>query len=371
MSRKGENIYKRKDGRWEARYIKGYDASGSARYGSCYGKTYHDAKDKQHAAKAALLQGALPCVANGRKRFGNYCDEWLRLSRARVKESTYAKYETALSKHIKPGLGGCAVTALSTALVGKFGQELLDRGLSPKTVRDTLTIVHAVLEYTRTQEGGMRSVKVVYPKGERKEMRVLTREEQKRLTAYLLSDMDECKFGVMLSLLTGLRIGEVCALKWGDISLSDRTLTVSSTMLRLKDYDEDAPLKTKIVFSGPKTNTSARVIPLTEYAAKLCVRWSVGNPDAFVLTGERGRYVEPRALQYRLEKYTAACGLAGVHFHALRHTFATRCVEVGFEIKSLSEILGHTSPKFTLERYVHSSMELKRDNMEKLSAIGC
>lgn len=370
MSKKGENIYKRRDGRWEARYIKGYDLSGKARHGSCYGKTYREAREKLNEAKAALLQGSLP-AAGGRRRFGAYCDEWLGLNKARFKGSTYEKYATALEKHIKPGLGGCMVSALSTALVGQFGQELLDEGLSPKTVRDILTIVHAVLTYTQTQEPGLRPVKIVYPKDSRKEMRVLSREEQKRLTAYLLADMDECKFGVLLALLTGLRVGEVCALRWGDVSLAERTLTVSSTMIRLKDYDASAPQKTKILLTDPKTGTSARVIPLTDYAVKLCRRFRVSDPEAFLLTGESGRYVEPRTLQYRLAKYTADCGLAGVHFHVLRHTFATRCVEVGFEIKSLSEILGHTSPKFTLERYVHSSMELKRSNMDKLSAIGC
>ncbi len=370
MSKKGENIYKRKDGRWEGRYIKGYDLSGKARHGSCYGKTYREAREKLNAAKAALLQGNLPTLCS-RKRFSFYCDEWLCLNRSRFKESTYEKYETALEKHIKPGLGGCTVSVLSTALVGQFGQEMLDDGLSPKTVRDILTIVHAVLEYTQTQEPSMRPIKIVYPKDNRKEMRVLSPEEQKRLTTYLLSDMDECKFGVLLALLTGLRVGEVCALKWGDISLADRTLTVSSTMLRLKDYDASAPQKTKIVLTDPKTGNSVRMIPLTDYAVKLCRRFWVDDPDAFLLTGESGRYVEPRTLQYKLEKYTADCGLAGVHFHALRHTFATRCVEVGFEIKSLSEILGHTSPKFTLDRYVHSSMELKRANMDKLAAVGC
>ena len=198
----------------------------------------------------------------------------------------------------------------------------------------------------------MRPIKIVYPKDNRKEMRVLSPDEQKRLTAYLLSDMDECKFGVLLALLTGLRVGEVCALRWGDISLADRTLTVSSTMLRLKNHDASAPQKTKIVLTDPKTGTSARVIPLTDYAVKFCRRFRVSDPDAFLLTGESGRYVEPRTLQYKLEKYTADCGLAGVHLHVLRHTFATRCVEVGFEIKSLSVILGHTNPKFTPERYV-------------------
>ena len=367
MSKKGENIYKRKDGRWEGRYIKGYDDAGKAMRSSCYGKTYKEAREKLNAAKAAVLQGGVP-ASYSRKKFGLYCDEWLTLNKSRFKESTYEKYETALEKHIKPGLGDRAASELSTSLVGQFGQELLNSGLSPKTVRDTLTIVHAVLEYTQTEEPGMRQVKVVYPKENRRKMRVLSSEEQQKLTSYLLSDMDECKFGVLLALLTGLRVGEVCALRWGDISLDDRTLSVSSTMLRLKERDAYAQQKTKVVLTEPKTGTSVRKIPLNDYISKLCRRFSVFDPEAFILTGVSERYIEPRTLQYKLKTYTRECGISGVHFHALRHTFATRCVEVGFEIKSLSEILGHTSPKFTLERYVHSSMELKRVNMDKLSA---
>ena len=372
MSKKGENIYKRKDNRWEARYIKGYKPDGSARFGYCYAKTYREARDKLNAAKAALLKGTVS-ASSTRKRFGAYCEEWLTLCRSRVKESTYVKYDAIIHNHILPGLGGCHLSALSSVQVEQFSHALLfDTELSAKTVRCILTVVHSVIGYIRRQDAQLlpQNIEIVYPKDNKKEMRVLTRDEQQTLTAYLLGDLDDCKFGVLLALLTGLRLGEVCALRWGDISLSDRTLKVSSTMLRLKDYEADAPQKTKIVLSAPKSNTSVRVIPLTEYAVKLCALRKKNDPEAFVLTGERNRYMEPRTLQYRLERYTAACGMKDVHFHVLRHTFATRCVEVGFEIKSLSEILGHTSPKFTLERYVHSSMELKRDNMEKLAAIG-
>ena len=108
---------------------------------------------------------------------------------------------------------------------------------------------------------------------------------------------------------------------------------------------------------------------MTEYVAGLCRHMKPQSSAAYVLTGTDA-FMEPRVLQYRLEKYTQACGLEGVHFHTLRHTFATRAVEVGFEIKSLSEILGHASVTITLDRYVHSSLELKRDNMQKLNAAG-
>lgn len=372
MPKKGENIYKRKDNRWEARYIKGYSMNGTARYGYCYGKTYLEAKQKVTEAKAALLSSKPVLTANRRKRFACYCDEWLLLKRDRVKESTYVKYMAVLENHIKPKLGGCLVTALSSLIIEQFSHELLcEDGLSVKTVKDILTILHSILQYTAKQfPGTMPIIEIVYPKETKKEMRVLSKEEQSRLVQYLLNDMDECKFGVLLALLTGLRIGEVCAMRWEDISLKDRTIDVSSTMQRLKDFDESHEKKTKIVITEPKSLGSDRIIPLNNYALELCKKWYVSDPLAYVLTGERDRYIEPRTMQNRLKKYTSECGLSEVHFHSLRHTFATRCVEVGFEIKSLSEILGHASPRITLERYVHSSLELKRDNMDKLAARG-
>lgn len=140
-------------------------------------------------------------------------------------------------------------------------------------------------------------------------------------------------------------------------------------MQRLKNIEDDAQTKTKIVVSSPKSDNSRRIIPMTKQAAELCAQMQPDSQASYVLTGNV-HYMEPRALQYRLEKYTQECGLDGVHFHTLRHTFATRCVEVGFELKSLSEILGHSSTTLTLDRYVHASIELKRDNMSKLATIG-
>lgn len=372
MSKKGENIYKRKDGRWEARYIKSYQPNGSPRYGYCYGKTYREAKQKVSAAKAAILSGKPVATISRKRRFSFYCDEWLKLNRSRVKESTYVKYCTMLEKHIKPRLGGYLVQALSSVIIEQFSHELLyEEELAPKTVKDILTMLHSVIKYTGKQfPESFPMIEMIYPKVPKNEMRVLSKDEQTRLIQYLLDDMDECKFGVLLSLLTGMRIGEVCALRWENVSLSEQTIKVKSTMQRLRDFSENSAGKTRVVISEPKSDTSARVIPLTEYAAKLCRTQWCNRPGAFVLTGDINRYIEPRTMQYKLERYTADCNLEGVHFHTLRHTFATRCVEVDFEIKSLSEILGHSSPRITLERYVHSSLELKRDNMNKLAAIG-
>ena len=269
-----------------------------------------------------------------------------------------------LEKHIKPGLGGCFAQGITTGMVDDFSNKLLTEGLAVKTVHDILVVLHGILKYTAAQfPGVLQAVEINYPKENRREMRVLTREEQNRFAAFLLNDTDFCKFGTLLMLLSGIRIGELCALKWGNINLAERTIRISATLQRLHNADINAQI------GSPKSDNSARVIPLTEYALTLCRRFQADNPEAYILTGTE-KLMEPRALQYRIEKYTRECGLEGVHAHTLRHTFATRAVEVGFEIKSLSEVLGHANTTVTLERYVHSSMELKRTNMEKLKAVG-
>lgn len=366
---KGENIFKRKDGRWEARYIKGYELSGKIKYGFCYGKTYKEAKEKVTRAKAALVSGKPAPVSAPRHRFAYFCDEWFESVKGRLKESTCVKYKTMLEKHIKPRLGGCFPLAFSDGLIDRFTNELLfEEELSPKTVKDILVVVRSILNFTAKRfPDTFPVVDIVYPKESKKEMRVLTREEQRQFIAFLLEEMDACKFGVLLALLTGIRIGELCALRWENLSLEDNTIKITSTMQRLKDMDQSGAAKTKIVIGSPKSDTSIRTIPISDAAVELCRRMRPKRPAAFVLTGTE-RYMEPRTLQYRMEHYTKACGLEGVHFHTLRHTFATRCVEVGFEIKSLSEILGHSNTTITLDRYVHSSLELKRNNMNKLAA---
>lgn len=367
---KGENIFKRKDGRWEARYIKGYELSGKIKYGFCYGKTYKEAKEKVTKCKAAILAGQQTPKSTSRQRFAVCCDEWLKSSKSRIKESTWVKYSTILNLHIKPKLGECCLAAITSGLIEVFTRELIEEGLAPKSVKDILVILNSILKYTAKRFPGMVCVtEIAYPKMQKQEIRVLSREEQQFFTEYLLNEMDACKFGILLALFTGLRIGELCALRWKNISLQERTICINATMQRLKQFDACGGEKTRVVIGTPKTNTSVRIIPMTDFATKLCKEMRAGHPEDFVLTGT-SKYMEPRTLQYRMGKYTKACGLEGVHFHTLRHTFATRCVEVGFEIKSLSEILGHSTTTVTLEKYVHASLELKRSNMTKLSAAG-
>ncbi len=199
-------------------------------------------------------------------------------------------------------------------------------------------------------------------------MRVLSKSEHKILSEYLAADLCPCKLGVLLALWTGMRIGELCALQWRHVNLLDKTIKVESSMQRLCQNTPGSTSKTAVIVDSPKTISSVRTIPISESIQRLCVKMDPHNPNAYILTGTE-HFMEPRLLQYHFQRYAASCNLQDVTFHTLRHIFATRCVEVDFEIKSLSEILGHASTSITLNRYVHCSMDLKRKNIEKLETL--
>lgn len=369
MPKKGENIYKRKDNRWEARYIKGYSPEGKIRFGYCYAKTYKEAKEKLLEAKS---KGTVTNISVNvsKMNFSDWCEEWLTVNSKKLKRSTLIKYTSSINNHIKPLLGNNGTQFLDTCVISAFSDYLLyTKHLSTKTVKDILVLLKAIVKYASKSFPQLLNIDFIYPKEKKPEIRVMSNEEEERFIEFLMEDLDRCKLGILLSLFTGLRIGEICALRWGDISLTEETIVVRNTMQRIKRMD-NSNKKTEVIINDPKSETSFRVIPLSKMANKICSQLMCLSPDAFILSGNSQRFVEPRVLQYRIKKYSKECGIPGLHFHVLRHTFATRCVEVGFEMKSLSEILGHSSPRVTFDRYIHPSMELKKENIDKLSAIG-
>lgn len=371
MPRKGENIYKRKDGRWEGRYICSYDTENKAKYAYVYARTYGEVKQKL----ANERNNPKKVCMNTRSllTYNELLDSWLHSSQLNIKESTHARYAHLINTHIKPQLGKYQLSMLSTEIIENFVEfQLTDGrldntgGLAPKTVTDILTIVKSTMEYSRYK--GLPIIcnlgKLTIKKKE-KEMRVLTQAEQDALITVLIDDMDLYKFGVFLSLYTGIRVGELCALQWEDFDLTQTTLKIRKTMQRIQNTGNGAFPKTKIVITEPKSQCSVREIPLPTFVIDMARKF-VANPKAYILTGN-DRYIEPRTMQNRFKAYVKDSGISDANFHALRHTFATRCIEVGFEIKSLSEVLGHANVNITLNRYVHSSFELKCSNMNKLS----
>ena len=281
---KGENIFRRKDGRWEARYVKGRELSGKIRYGFCYGKTYREAKEKVTKLKAELVSGKQPSACGSRRRFSFYCDEWLHFKRDSIRESTYIKYETILRKHIKPKLGACFPAGITDTVAEEFIHKLLvvDK-LSVKSVQDILSVLHSIIKYASKRFSvPFAQIDISCPKKEKKETRVLSHDEQERFIKYLLDDMDGCKFGVLLMLLTGMRIGELSALKWGDINIDEKTICIKATLQRLRDTDSAGKSRTRIIIGTPKSCTSARTIPLTEYTVGLCEKMRRCGNEAYV-----------------------------------------------------------------------------------------
>ena len=228
---KGENIFRRRDGRWEARYSKGRELSGKIKYGYCYGKTYREAKEKAEKCKAALASGNPLPTSRTPNLFSVYCMGWLHAKKSKVKESTYIKYSTVVEKHIIPKLGDCCPLGFTTELMDDFIRELqFEDELAPKTVHDILVVLHGILKFTASKcKGVFPTVEINYPKIGKKEMRVLSREEQERFISYLQKDLDPCRFGILLALCTGIRIGELCALRWEYISTRDNAIKIVET----------------------------------------------------------------------------------------------------------------------------------------------
>lgn len=361
MPRRGECIYKRKDGRWEARYVREIGADGKKKYGSVYAESYRAVKDKQQYFMLTPVQ-EMRCSAN--VRVSELTERWLTHIRNKVKLSTYRKYEGLCRNHIQPEIGTVPLTLVSRAMIETFAEKRKEHGrtqggaLSIKTVNDILIILSLAFDFAE-EEYHISMPKISLLREEKKEARVLSLAEQNKLTVYLLSDMDIYKFGALLALHTGLRIGELCALLWEDIT--DSYIVVNKTMQRLRGENG----KTEIMIGSPKSDSSKRTVPLPEFLLPYIHRFR--RPSGYVICTLRSSHSEPRIVQQKFREITEQLDLENVTFHTLRHTFATRCVEAGFDVKTLSEILGHADVKTTLNRYVHSSFELKKMNMAKLS----
>lgn len=179
-----------------------------------------------------------------------------------------------------------------------------------------------------------------------------------------MMNLDCTALGMLISLHTGLRIGEVCALKWSDVDIERKILTVRQTVARVKANSNDN-CKSKLILDAPKTKNSLREIPINSFLLPLLVKKKSESVSDFVIS-EQKTFVSPRTFEYRYHKTLERFDIEQVNYHSLRHTFATRCIERGVDCKSLSEILGHANVNITLNTYVHSSMELKRIQIEKL-----
>lgn len=362
MARRGENIYKRKDGRWEGRYKSGVKEDGTTKYSSIYGKSYAEVKTQLSEKRVKSTIAAIP----RKLTLNNLFEMWFSDIRLKVKLSTYMNYQTKYEKHIRSALGSLAYEKITTDKLNDFIQAKLSSGLSAKYTADIAGVVKSVCRFAKKRFGYEdKSEFITMPKGKAKEKSLLGKAEQTALNNYLTSNPTISNTGVLLSAVTGIRIGELCALKWENIDLEKRTLTVKNTVQRIKNIDGNTA--TKLIITSPKSNTSVREIPLPDFIIPI-LKNSKADNDCYLLSGTRA-IIEPRTMQYRFKRILSDLNLPDVSFHSLRHGFATTCIALGFDVKTLSEILGHSSVEITLNRYVHSSMERKAEFMKSLSAM--
>lgn len=365
MAKRGSNIYKRKDGRFEGRVPIGYYENGKKKYRSVYGHTLTEVKAKM-AEAYSLKQN--PCRSVSRITVGEVAEQWLSSAKLRVKASSYANYENIVSKHIMPKLGKELISTLTTSKLDCFIHHLLQDGrldgqggLSAQSVRDIMAVYRSIEAYA-VREYGIRETHFTIPKTEKKQLDVLSVTERKRLESYLLHNLTETNVSILLGLFTGLRIGELCGLQWGDIDFDNGLLSVSKTVQRINRRGSS-----EIVIGSPKSRSSVRVVPIPDFL--LCIlQKRRKSRDAFLITGTN-HPTEPRTMHNRFKRILQECHIRDVNFHLLRHTYATVCIELGFDPKTLSELLGHADAAITLNRYVHSSIELKKNYVERLNLM--
>ena len=338
----------------------GKDENGRRIFRSFYGKSREEAEYKAMIA----LDHSEDEYAVTEMTVRELVTEWLHVTASRIKESTAANYAMKAEKHLIPTFGEIKCCLLKAKDIYAFIERKLKEGLSTRYLSDIIVLFKSVFRYA-SREYRIRNVLdgIILPKKNKPEIAIMNKEQQLRLEKYLDKRPSVTSVGISISMYMGLRIGEVCALQWKDIDLEKRILTVSKTIQRVQC--RKGAKHTKLIITEPKSESSKRTIPIPDCLLPL-LRQFKDNGEVYVVSG-RKKPVEPRTMQYRFAKILRNADLPSVHYHSLRHLFATNCVALGFDIKTLSEILGHSSVEVTLNRYIQSDMERKRTCMSLLS----
>lgn len=292
-------------------------------------------------------------------KYKDLLNNWLDEQRTFQKHSTYSLYYNLSTNHVLPFFGDYETKEINQPLIQKFILEKLDhgnlrnnKGLSSKFVKDLLCIIKCTLK---------KDFDIKLPYESPKEIQLFEKDEQIKLINYLQSEINPKKFGILLCIHTGLRIGELCALQWKDFDLMNKTLKVDKTMIRTYTKLDGSKLR----ITPPKSRSSNRLIPLNSsimYYANLLKN----DDESYILTGNK-KWIEPNKYRLFYNRILKDLTLDHRKFHCLRHTFATRCIECGCDYKSLSQILGHSNVSITMNLYVHPQMEMKRKCVEMLA----
>ena len=367
MARRGENIRKRKDGRWEGRYIKARTQEGKIQWGYVYGAVYTEVKQVLIRRKA---EAGFYDLKRTDLTFEALTEVWLQSVRNGVKESTYAHYSYTLHKYLLPVLGKALVASLDESFLEQSMQQIITpadaahKPLGNSSARECLSMLRRICKYAaHLRLIRPMALEVALPKTVDKTSVPLSPAEQKQLYKHVQENPTPRKIGLLLGLELGLRIGEICGLQWGDFDLKLGTLKIERTVCRISCGNEH----TKVVIQTPKTRTSRREIPIPKYLLMMLkkLRGSASNATWFLSSSE-SKPTEPRCYRKSIRAYLKQAAVRQVRPHALRHTFATTCLQAGCDVKTLSELLGHANANITLQRYVHSDLTRKRREMNRI-----
>ena len=353
MPKRGENIYKRKDGRWEGRYIRGRSPSGRAEYGYVYAGSYRECRAKRQKCLDACREAP---VATSLLTLNQAAERFLADKQDDLKRSTLARYTYVLEHYIQPVLGAVLLSQLTANQISEFLRRLQKNGLSGKSARDVGVLLKSILRYSAKKlDCPSPGMTVELPAYRRKQIDIFYPDEIRRLAQMIMDEPTTTGIGILLTLNTGLRLGELCALQYKDIDLRNGVVHVRKTVQRIRSGD-----RTSLMVLPPKSDSARRTIPLPGDMAALLKKIIQSHPNGenYLLTGKSAP-MEPRTMQYQYRAWLKAAGVPYRNFHVLRHTYASRCVERGVDVKSLSEMLGHADVRTTLQVYVHSSLEHK------------
>lgn len=307
--------------------------------------------------------------------FNDIYPKWLSWKKRQVKESTLAAYQLQWKTRGEKYWGSLEIESIRSRHFQDWLEILLDEHtISLKTIQDYITTIKSILYWAWTYyELPVIPIKVAYPTTDNEEIdanskkpKSLSPKDQEILVKYIMANPTHASIGILLTLCTGLRIGELCALKFSDIDFENHVINISRTLQRIMVWNESGDENyTKVIETSPKSRSSRRTIPLYGFVEKWLKNASkIANPDYYILTGNT-KFIEPRTFRNYYKGVITEAGVQNIKFHGLRHTFATRLITSNVDFKTVSEILGHGDISMTLNIYSHPDENQKRSSAIK------